>query len=90
MPTEKQLRNLSRGKGRTKTPRVHVGCLPCSQGRYVADIEHANRWIEMHWTRCPRTALFSSGDSEALRASSNALRGGSCTDDPPHPVDEAA
>ena len=67
MPTEKQLGNLSRaGRGRTKSPRVYVGCLPCSQGRYVADLQHANRWIETHWTRCPRTAMFSSRRSDVV------------------------
>jgi len=55
MPSEKQLANLSRsGPGRTARPRVYVGCLPCAQGLYVADVEHANRWIETHWRRCKR------------------------------------
>jgi hypothetical protein len=47
--------NLSRGKGRTKRPRVYAGCLPCGQARYVADIEHANIWLETHWKRCKRS-----------------------------------
>ncbi len=41
-----------RGRGRTEKPRVYAGCLPCGQGRWVADLEHANRWIENHWQRC--------------------------------------
>jgi hypothetical protein len=52
--------NLSRrGRGRTSRPRVYVGCLPCAKGRYVADIEHASRWLTDHWTRCPRTEALS-------------------------------
>jgi hypothetical protein len=43
---------LARGKGRTTRPRVYVGCFPCAQGRWVADLEHANIWIENHWKRC--------------------------------------
>jgi hypothetical protein len=43
---------LSHGKGRTENPRVYAGCLPCAQGRWVADLEHANIWIENHWRRC--------------------------------------
>jgi hypothetical protein len=43
---------LSRGKGRTENPHIYVGCLPCSQGRWVADLEHANIWIVTHWKRC--------------------------------------
>jgi hypothetical protein len=43
---------LSRGKGRTERPRVYAGCLPCAQGRWVADLEHANIWIATHWKRC--------------------------------------
>jgi hypothetical protein len=43
---------LSRGKGRTERPRVYAGCLPCAQGRWVADLEHANIWLETHWKRC--------------------------------------
>jgi hypothetical protein len=43
---------LSRGKGRTENPRVYAGCLPCHQGRWVADLGHANIWIENHWKRC--------------------------------------
>jgi hypothetical protein len=50
-----EARSLSRGKGRTENPRVYVGCLPCAQGRMVADIEHANIWLETHWKRCPHT-----------------------------------
>ena len=56
--------NLSRGKGRTANPRVYAGCLPCKQGRWAADIEHANIWLSTHWKRCPRTALLSARDSE--------------------------
>jgi hypothetical protein len=44
-----------RGRGRTERPRIYVGCLPCAKGRYVADIEHANRWLEGHWSRCSRS-----------------------------------
>ena len=43
---------LARGKGRTERPRVYVGCLPCAQGRWVADLEHANIWLATHWKRC--------------------------------------
>lgn len=43
---------LARGKGRTENPRVFAGCLPCAQGRWCADLEHANIWIENHWKRC--------------------------------------
>lgn len=43
---------LSRGKGRTDRPRVYAGCVPCHQGRWCADLEHANIWIETHWKRC--------------------------------------
>jgi hypothetical protein len=46
------MRGLSRGKGRTGRPRVYAGCLPCSQGRWVGDLEHANIWLETHWKRC--------------------------------------
>jgi hypothetical protein len=57
--------NLSRaGRGRTSTPRIYVGCIPCGKGRHVADLEHANRWIESHWTVCSRTEILSR--SEAL------------------------
>jgi hypothetical protein len=44
--------NLSRGKGRIERPRVYAGCLPCGQGRWVADLEHANVWLTTHWKRC--------------------------------------
>jgi hypothetical protein len=48
--------NLSRrGRGQTTRPRIYVGCLPCAKGRYVADVEHANRWLESHWSRCCRS-----------------------------------
>ena len=48
--------NLSTvGRRRTSRPRIYVGCLPCAKHRYVADIEHANRWLEHHWRSCPRT-----------------------------------
>jgi hypothetical protein len=40
------------GRGRTKRPRVYVGCLPSAQGHWAADLAHANRWIENHWRRC--------------------------------------
>jgi hypothetical protein len=43
---------LAIGKGRTENPRVYAGCLPCHQGRWVADLRHANIWIENHWKRC--------------------------------------
>ena len=47
--------SLSRnGRGRTANPRIYVGCLPCNKGRWVADLEHANRWLENHWERCSR------------------------------------
>jgi hypothetical protein len=39
------------GRGRTKRPRIYVGCLPCAQGHWAADLEHANRWVENHWKR---------------------------------------
>src|SRR4029077_9199833 len=48
--------NLSRsGPGRTRRTRVYVGCLLCAQALWVADIEHANRWLETHWRRCKRS-----------------------------------
>ena len=51
---------LSRqGRGRTSRPRIYVGCLPCAKGRYVADVEHANRWLEGHWPGCPSTETLS-------------------------------
>lgn len=43
---------LSHGKGRTERPPVYAGCLPCGQGRWVADLEHANIWLSVHWNRC--------------------------------------
>lgn len=49
---DRRLANLARGKGRTSRPRVYIGCLPCAQGRWVADLEHAHRWVEAHWRRC--------------------------------------
>lgn len=57
---------LARGKGRTERPRVYVGCLPCAQARWVADIEHANIWLSCHFKRC-RHAL-PSRDSEVITA----------------------
>jgi hypothetical protein len=42
-------------KWRTTTPRIYVGCLPCKRGWHVADIEHANGWIEKHWETCKRS-----------------------------------
>jgi hypothetical protein len=59
---------LSRGKGRTENPRVYAGCLPCAQGRWVADLEHANIWIKTHWRRC---RSFSSGLEGAKKPSEN-------------------
>jgi hypothetical protein len=59
---------LARGKGRTENPRVYVGCLPCHQGRWVADLEHANTWLRTHWERC-RGPLSARG-SKALRSRS--------------------
>jgi hypothetical protein len=41
-------------KGRTAKPRIFVGCMTCDQGRWVADVEHANTWLETHWKRCKR------------------------------------
>jgi hypothetical protein len=61
---------LSRGKGRTENPRIYAGCLPCSQGRWVADLEHANIWIVTHWKRCRSFGSGLRGDeklSDALR-----------------------
>jgi hypothetical protein len=57
---------LARGKGRTENPRVYAGCLPCAQGRWVADLDHANRWIALHWKRCKH--LPPAGGSEPSRA----------------------
>jgi hypothetical protein len=57
---------LARGKGRTRNPRVYVGCFPCASGRWVADLEHANIWIVTHWKRC-RHPLPARG-SEAVKA----------------------
>jgi hypothetical protein len=45
---------LARGKGRAENPRVYAGCLPCAQGRWVSDLEHANIWLCTHWKRCRR------------------------------------
>ena len=62
--------NLSRaGKGFTSRPRVYVGCLPCAQGYYVTDIEHANRWVVTHWDRCKRSVRGSEGAIALSRAS---------------------
>jgi hypothetical protein len=63
-PTERQLANLHRGGGRARTakPRIYVGCMPCGVGHMVADIEHANRWIESHWERCKRSARDADGN----------------------------
>jgi hypothetical protein len=58
------------GRGRTKRPRVYAGCLPCAQGRWVADLEHANRWIENHWRRC--RGPLSHGRSKAPKAPQDA------------------
>jgi hypothetical protein len=56
---------LARGKGRTE-PRV--GCLPCKQGHWTADLEHANIWIENHWRRC-RHPLPARGSKAAVSPS---------------------
>jgi hypothetical protein len=64
---------LARGKGRTKNPRVYAGCLPCHQGHWVADLEHANIWTETHWKRC-RGPLSARG-SKAVRSPSEARKG---------------
>ena len=62
---------LAIGKGRTENPRVYAGCLPCGQGHWAADLEHANIWIENHWKRC-RGPLSARGSKavEAPRTSS--------------------
>jgi hypothetical protein len=52
MTVDPQPTGLARGKGRTTRPRVYAGCLPCAQGRSVADLEHANIWLVTHWKRC--------------------------------------
>jgi hypothetical protein len=52
MSLDPQRTGLARGKGRTQNPRIYAGCLPCKQGRWVADLEHANIWIVAHWRRC--------------------------------------
>ncbi len=59
---------LARGKGRTETPRVYVGCLPCAQARWVADLEHANIWISTHWRRC-KHPLSARGSNAAVSRS---------------------
>jgi hypothetical protein len=61
---------LSRAKGRTENPRVYVGCLPCKQGRWVADLEHAGIWVENHWKRCrgPLSARGSKASRSPLSA----------------------
>jgi hypothetical protein len=61
---------LSRGKGRTENPRVYAGCLPCAQGRWVADLEHANIWLTTHWKRCKHlpSARGSEPSREAVAA----------------------
>jgi hypothetical protein len=53
--------NISRGEGKTKTPRVYAGCVPCGTGHVCADIEHANIWIVNHWKRCRRSFRDSEG-----------------------------
>jgi hypothetical protein len=63
---------LARGKGRTENPRVYVGGLPCHQGRWVADLEHANIWLETHWKRC--RGPLSAGGSKAVRSRSGARK----------------
>ncbi len=42
---------------------VYAGCLPCSKGTYVSDLDAANHWIEMHWMTCKQSALFGQADS---------------------------
>lgn len=66
LSTQVDKSGLSRGKGRTENPRVYAGCFPCAQGRWVADLEHANIWIENHWKRC-RGPLSARG-SKAVRS----------------------
>ena len=64
---------LSRsGRGRTQNGRVYSGCLPCGQGHWAADIEHANIWIENHWRRC--RGPLSHGDREATESPVSAGR----------------
>jgi hypothetical protein len=62
---------LARGKGQTKNGRVYVGCLPCAQGRWVADLDHANIWLSTHWKRCrhPLSARGSEATGSPLSAS---------------------
>lgn len=51
---------LSRGKGPTENPRVYAGCLPCHQGRWVADLEreHLDREpLEALQAHCFRSGL---------------------------------
>jgi len=67
---DKRRANLAHGKGFTEKPRIYVGCIPCGQSRYVADITHANIWIETHWKRCKRSSRLSDGTytlTDALR-----------------------
>lgn len=71
-PEPERVPGLSRGKGRTENPRVRAGCLPCHQGRWVPDLEHANIWIEIHWKRC-RGPLSARG-SKAVRSLSEARK----------------
>jgi hypothetical protein len=64
---------LSRhGRGRTSRPRVYVGCLPCVQGHWAADVEHANNWLENHWRRC--RAPFAHRDANAAVSPSKARK----------------
>jgi hypothetical protein len=65
---------LSRGKGRTERPRVYAGCMPCGQGRWVADLEHANIWIAIHWRRC-KHPLSSRGSKASVGLSEATERG---------------
>jgi hypothetical protein len=59
---------LARGKGQTKNGRVYSGCLPCGQGHWAADLDHANIWIENHWKRC-RGPLSARGSKTAVSLS---------------------
>jgi len=56
------------GRGRTEKPRVHVSCWPCAQGRWVADLDHANIWLVTHFKRC-RHALPARGSNAAVSRS---------------------